>query len=274
MSNTDVDNPDLDDWSVADFTTLRGDSDRSERGEEIIQGFLRDGEVCLLVAASKDGKSWMAGQLAWCIATGTPFLGLNVKQGSVLLVDNELKQREIDFRHSQIAKALQHHPKAGEVTVVCRRGRSSDVMLLASKIKKMDLSGYSLIVIDALYKIIPEGRSENDNEGMGKLMNVLQNIADETAVPILIVHHTTKGDQSAKSTLDLAAGAGSFGRSLDAMIAIRDHETEGHNVCEFKARTNKPMAPLSVKFEWPLWYATTLSPEIRKSGGSAELQRK
>ena len=85
-------------------------------------------------------------------------------------------------------------------------------MLLASKIKKMDLSGYSLIVIDALYKIIPEGRSENDNEAMGKLMNVLQNIADETGVPIVIVHHTTKGDQSNKSTLDLAAGAGSFGR--------------------------------------------------------------
>lgn len=264
-----------DDWEANDFVALRGDKHFPDRGTEVIKGVLRDSEVCLVVASSKDGKSWFAGQLGWCVVTGTPFLGLDVEKGSVLLIDNELPTREIDFRHSQITKALEHNPQPGEMTVVPRRGKPCDVNLLASCILKMDLTGYRLIIIDALYKTIPDGKSENDNEAMGKLMNVLQYIAGATGVPIVAVHHATKGDQSHKSSLDMAAGAGSLGRSLDSLIAIRDHETEGYNVCEFKTRTNKPAEAISVSFDWPLWHATTLTPEVRRpKQGSAERREK
>ncbi len=261
------------DWVCEDFFDLRA-GEYPNRGTEIIQGVLRDGEVALLVAASKDGKSWMAGQLAWCVITGTPFLGLDVRKGKVLLIDNELKRREIDWRHTRIAEAMQVQPQPGQLQVAVRRGKCCDINYFAGELRSMDLDGYSLIIIDALYKIIPEGKAENDNPAMGQLMNILQNIADKTNVPILIVHHTTKGDQSAKATLDLAAGAGAFGRSLDAMIAIRDHETDGHSVCEFKSRTNKSAASLSIQFEWPLWQATSLAPNVRKARGGRDEKSK
>jgi hypothetical protein len=257
------------DWEPVDFVHLR-EGEQLERGEEIIEGILRDGEVCFIGSQSKAGKSWLVGNLIWSAISGTPWLGHNVKQGRVLLIDNELKPREIDWRHTQIARALQFEPKAGMLTTICRRGKGCDIRGVALAIDQMDLSGYSLIVLDAVYKTIPDGKSENGNEEMGKLMDTLQGIAERTGVAAVCVHHATKGDQSQKSTLDILAGAGSFGRSLDTMIALRDHEQVGLNVIEYACRTNPSPDPISVKFEWPLWHAVTTTPELRKRPTSGE----
>lgn len=261
--------PDPFEWEVCDFNELRS-GDKPERGEEIIQGLLRDGEVGFIGSVSKSGKSWLVGYLIWCIVTGCNWLGLNVKKGKVLLIDNELKKREIDWRHWQICRALHHFPEDGELKVVSRRGKSCDINLVADRILQMDLTGVVLIVIDAIYKAIPDGKSENDNEAMGKLMNTLQNIAERKNIAVMCVHHATKGDQSHKSTLDILAGAGSFGRSLDAMIAVRDHEQEGLNVIEFRSRTNPDPEPISAKFAFPLWESVTVQPEVKKPKSANE----
>jgi hypothetical protein len=264
----------VDDWTCEDFVDLR-EGEYPHRGEEIIEGFLRAGEVGFIGSLSKAGKSWLVGFLIWCVVTGRLWLGKNVKQGKVLLIDNELKRKEIDWRHTQIARAMQHMPERNQLSVVCRRGKNCDIDLIAAKILDRDLTGYSLIVIDAIYKTIPDGKSENDNEAMGKLMNRLQYIAERTGVAVMCVHHATKGDQSQKSTLDILAGAGSFGRSLDSMIALRDHEQDGLNVIEFKTRTNPDPEPISVKFEWPLWQCLTLAPEVKqKKTGTDSAQAK
>ncbi|GAB5406593.1 MAG: hypothetical protein Aurels2KO_48240 [Aureliella sp.] len=251
-------------WTFEDFTELR-DSDELSRGSEIIEGLLRDGEVGFLGSVSKAGKSWLVGMLIWSVVTGRRWLGMNVKQGKVLLIDNELKRRELDWRHCQIARAMQHDPSPGELTTISRRGQTCDINELAASLEGFDWTGYSLLVIDAVYKTIPDGKSENDNEAMGKLMNVLQSISEKSGVAIMAVHHATKGDQSQKSTLDILSGAGSFGRSLDAMVALRDHEQDGLNVVEFNARTNPEPKAISAKFEWPLWTPVTVQPALRQS---------
>jgi RecA-family ATPase len=259
------------DWEVIDFVDLR-DGDNPNRGEEIIEGLLRDGEVGFIGSVSKAGKSWLVGYLIWCVITGHHWLGKNVKQGRVLLIDNELKPREIDWRHTQIVRGLSQEnatqiwAERDQLKVICRRGKGCDIQGVAHFIGTLDLTDYSLIVIDAIYKTIPNGKSENDNEAMGKLMNILQGIAESKGVALMCVHHATKGDQSHKSTLDILAGAGSFGRSLDAMIALRDHEQEGLNVIEFRTRTNPDPEAISIKFEWPIWSAVTVKPSLKQPG--------
>ena len=260
------------DWEAIDFVDLR-EGDYPDRGEEIIEGLLREGEVGFLGSVSKAGKSWLVGYLIWCVATGNHWLGKNVKQGKVLLIDNELKPREIDWRHTQIAKAMQFWPERDQLKVICRRGKGCDIQGVAHFIGTLDLADYSLIVIDAIYKTIPDGKSENDNEAMGKLMNILQGIAESKGVAMMCVHHATKGDQSHKSTLDILAGAGSFGRSLDAMIALRDHEQEGLNVIEFRARTNPDPESISVRFDWPTWSAVTVTPELKLAKSAGDRQQ-
>lgn len=248
-------------WSVIDYTQMQTDD---SRGAEVIEGVVREGEVALIVASSKDGKTWLAHMLACCFAMGIHFFGLAVRQGRVLIIDNELKLREIYYRLSCIMSELQYSPALGDIEVVSLRGQSADIVVIVAEVLKMNLVGVTAIIIDCLYKIIPGGQSENDNPAMGQLMNLLQFLSDSTNIPIFAVHHATKGDQSQKRTLDMAAGAGSFGRSLDALMVIRDHETDGHSVIEFKSRTNKSAEPISIKFDWPLWHATTLEPKVRK----------
>lgn len=244
----------LEDLSYVDFLDLRGEDGDIDRGEFIVDGLIRDGEVGLVVAASKEGKSWFAGGLAWSVAYGLPFLGRDVLQGKVLLIDNELKPREIDFRHSQIVKALEMAPQRDLVTVLSRRGKVCDAgRLIGTLIADYDFSDHALVILDCLYKAIPDGKSENDNEAMGKLMNQLQRLSEETGCAVVAVHHAPKGDMSNRSSLDLLSGASSFARSLDTVFALRPHEQEGYNVLEFKTRTNVQQDPETMKFDFPLW---------------------
>jgi len=239
-----VEDPDLQPeiWECEDFIALRGDATHADRGYEIIEGLLRVGEVLLIGSSSKHGKSWLVGCLIWAAIAGSYWLGKSVKQGKVLLIDNELKRGELDWRHSMIAKELQYTPQPGDLTIIRRRGKSCDVQAIQFQLEQsgIDWSEYSLIVIDAIYKTIPDGKSENDNEAMGKLMNTLQGIAESTGVPVVGVHHSTKGSQGDKAVLDVFAGAGSFGRSLDSAVVIRDHEQPELSVIDFMPRSNPP----------------------------------
>jgi hypothetical protein len=272
VANPDV-QPEV--WDVEDFVSLRGDAKFADRGKEIIEGLLREGEVMLIGSSSKHGKSWLVGNLIWSAILGSYWLGKLVTQGKVLLIDNELKRGEIDWRHSMIAHELDHQPKEGQLKVISRRGKSCDVQAIQYQLEKSGIvwSEYSLIVIDAMYKVIPDGKSENDNEAMGKLMNTLQGIAESTGVPVVGVHHSTKGSQGDKAVLDVFAGAGSFGRSLDSAVVIRDHEQPELSVIDFMTRSNPPQPTTSAKFDWPLWKAVTATPELRQvSRKSADKQ--
>lgn len=124
-------------WEPEDYLELRGGGDL-DRGAEIIEGILRDGEVGFICSASKAGKSWLVGNLIWAAISGQPWLGKNVKQGKVLLIDNELKRREIDWRNNQIALSMRHQPSEGELTVISRRGQDCDINKLSAALPSMD----------------------------------------------------------------------------------------------------------------------------------------
>ena len=59
-----------------------------------------------LISAPKVGKSWLASDLALCLATGRPWLGLyGVESGPVLIVDNELHAETTANRIPKVADA-------------------------------------------------------------------------------------------------------------------------------------------------------------------------
>ena len=263
-----VDDPDLlpEPWLCEDYLDLRGDSSYADRGTEVIEGLLRAGEVLLLGSSSKHGKSWLVGNLIWAAIQGEAWLGKNVRQGKVLLIDNELKRCELDWRHAMIAREMHYEPCPGDLAIISRRGKSCDILSMSMQLRELDFDWreYSLIVIDAIYKCIPGGASENDNSAMGALMNSLQGIAEDTSVPVVGVHHSTKGGQGDKAVLDVFAGAGSFGRALDSAVVIRDHEQPDLSVIDFVSRTSPPQEAISARFDWPLWTVVTATPEVKR----------
>ena len=84
--------------------------------------------------------------------------------------------------------------------------------------------------------------SENDNGKMAQLYNLLDRVANRLGCAFILIHHTSKGDQSGKSVTDVGAGAGSQSRATDAHLILRPHELESLFVLEGAVRSFPPLA--------------------------------
>lgn len=232
----------------------------------VVHGILRVGETANIIAPPKVGKSFLAGNLAWSVATGRPWLSHEVEQGRVLILDNELHPETLASRLTHMADKMQVSlEERDQVDVISLRGRLTPIVAL-DLVTSIDPGRYALVVLDALYRTIPEGTSENDNAGMMAMYNHLDALAERWQAAIVVVHHSSKGAQGDKALTDVGAGAGAISRAADTHIAIRPHETDGHHVLEAVTRSFKSPEPVSIAFEWPVWTATTLTPEVKRMG--------
>jgi hypothetical protein len=238
----------------------------TELREELIEGLLRRSEVCNVIASPKVGKSNLTGGLALSVATGARWLGLETKQGRVLMVDNELHLETIAYRLNRIqtAMGIDGPELDGQVDILSLRGHLCDIDGLGVLLGNVGKDYYSLIILDALYRFLPEGSSENDNAQMTALYNKLDSYAAMTGASIICVHHATKGDQSTKGITDMGSGAGSISRAADSHIAIRPHEQDGLCVLECVTRSFAQPAPISIRMEYPLWVATNAPAVLRR----------
>lgn len=237
----------------------------------VIDGLLRIGETANLIAASKTGKSFLAVGLAWSIATGRPWLGHQVEQGRVLILDNELHPETLASRLDAVARAMQidFQEHADDIEVLSLRSMGIDLLSLQHKLA-IEPGRYKLIAVDALYRFIPQGTSENDNAQMMRLYNKLDELAAAWQTAIVIVHHSSKGDQAGKAVVDVGSGAGAISRAADTHLTIRPHSRDRLAVLESVCRSFKSPEPVSLKYEYPLWEAVAVDPELRKPKATHE----
>lgn len=221
----------------------------------LISDILRKGEVANIISAAKMGKSFLVGDLAIAGVTGGKWLGKDVTRGRVLVIDYELHPETLASRYSKIIANRGATVDAGMLKILALRGKETvDLDALEQVISLIEKDYYSLIIVDALYRIIPEGVSENDNAGMLRIYNKIDKFTESTGASWVIVHHSSKGDQSGKSTVDMGSGAGSINRAVDSVIAIKQHEMPNHGVCEVQNRSFPSLEPFSIRFEYPLWH--------------------
>ena len=232
----------------------------------IVHGLLREGETCNVIASPKVGKSFLAGGLAWSIAAGRSWMGFETMQGNVLIIDNELHTETLSKRLSDIAEGMEVDPEHYvNVDVLSLRGVACGVQELRGF--GIESGRYSLIVIDALYRTLPEGTSENDNAQMMAVYNHLDRLAAGIGAAIVVVHHSSKGDQSGKSLTDVGSGAGAISRAADTHLIIRSHEQEGFQVLEAVTRSFKSPEPVTIQFQYPLWKSSEVEPVVKRANG-------
>lgn len=234
----------------------------------VIDGILRRGETANIIAAAKAGKSFLVGGLAWSIATGEPWLSHSVTKGRVLIIDNELHPQTLSNRLLRIAKDMQIDVNefGDSIDVVSLRGQNVDIHSIQNRLVSIPPGHYALVIVDALYRTLPQGTSENDNAAMMSIYNRLDYYAGLWDCAIGVVHHASKGQQGDKSVTDVGSGAGSISRAADTHIVIRPHEDPELSVLECVTRSFKSPDPVSVRFEWPLWHAVPVAPEVKRSG--------
>ena len=234
----------------------------------VIDGILRRGETANIIAAAKVGKSFLAGGLAWSVATGQHWLSHDVVQGRVLIIDNELHPETLASRLNRIALDMKIDANEfGEaIDVITLRGQNIDIHAIEKRLAAIQPGTYTLAIVDALYRTLPQGTSENDNAAMMAIYNQLDFYASQWDCSIAVVHHASKGQQGDKSVTDVGSGAGSISRAADTHIVIRPHEDPELSVLECVTRSFKSPEPVSVRFEWPLWHAVATDPKVKRIG--------
>ncbi|NRA38535.1 MAG: AAA family ATPase, partial [Planctomycetes bacterium] len=240
-------------------------------------GILRQGETMNIVAAPKVGKSWLVLDMALAIATGRPWLDTyQCAQGRVLVIDNELHRRTSANRYLKICTARHMDPTApGDQLQFCNlRGQLKDIHAILQQVMEKGPGYFSTVIIDAWYRAMPIGTDENDNGSIAMLYNAIDRCAEITGASFILIHHTSKGNQSGKSVTDLGAGAGSQARAADVHLGLRAHKESGAIILDAAVRSWKPIQPTCLRFHFPLWSPDDSLDPTDLDTGKARRQKK
>ena len=223
----------------------------------LIDGFLRIGETMNIIAAPKTGKSWLVTQLCVCVASGTDWFGHVCTPGRVLIIDNELHEETSANRIPLVVEAMRRAnpslPNVDDIIDVWNlRGKWKSIADLSAWLPRFREAGYRMIVIDAFYRALPKDTDENDNGSIASIYNLIDTFAKQVGCSFVLIHHTSKGNQSQKSITDVGAGAGSQSRAADTHLILREHKDDGFLVLEAVVRSFPRQEPIVLQKAFPL----------------------
>jgi RecA-family ATPase len=244
---------------------------------EVIGGLLRLGEVMNLISAPKMRKSWLVLFIAYCVGAGRRFFGFEVPvPRRVLILDNELAPETIRFRTEAISYELGlTDAEADMVDFITLRGTeamSQGWAGLMSLLDRIEPDRYGIIILDALYRFC-DG-DENDNGARTAMYNDLDRQAQRLRAAFILIHHSSKGDQTGKAVTDVGAGAGAQSRAADVHAILRKHAEEDCLVFDAVNRSLPPVDPIVLRWRYPRFeLADGLNPADLKLTGAEERRR-
>ncbi len=170
--------------------------------EFVLDKTIPRGEITFLLARPGDFKSMFALSLGLHVATGTQFLGLGVKQGGVIFIDEEGDYSLDGERAEALTNAMKDE---GCVDVEQKIGAMSFKIFKSVKFTAPNIIGTliswadqlakngqqpNILIFDAWIRFF-EG-NENSSEDVSKVYAVLKTIARKLNCAILIIHHSRK----------------------------------------------------------------------------------
>jgi len=201
-------------------------------------------------------NSWLATDLALAVATGRDWLGqFRCERGDVLILDNELHGETSANRIPKVANArgIPVDAYADHVWVQNLRGYLQDVFTLGAYFQSLTPGRFRVIILDAFYRFMPRDMDENDNGTMASLYNHIDRYADQLRCSFVLIHHSSKGNQSNKSVTDVGAGAGSQSRATDTHMVLRPHEEDEAVVLDAAVRSWPPCPARCLRWSFPVW---------------------
>lgn len=271
---TNIGEPSWDAWSRRLITVednlpkiermIQFKDERPPLPEELIKGVLRCGHKMLVSGSSKAGKSFLLMELCAAIASGTPWLGFECKQGEVLYINLEIDRASCIDRICRIFNRHRIDLKYLEnISIWNLRGYALPLDKLADiLIERIRNEHYIAIVLDPIYKVITG--DENNASEMGAFCNQFDKICTETGCSAIYCHHHSKGAQGMKKAMDRASGSGVFARDPDAQLDMIELELSDHikNLVrernetgwrmESSLREFKNFKPVNFWFDYPI----------------------
>lgn len=175
--------------------------------EWLVQDRFAYGSINLLAGKPKAGKSTLARDFAFCVATGTNWLGYPTMAGVVWYLVLEDKRSEVK-RHFRSMGAT------GGESIRFLFGNAQDLLaklrLLALREKP------SCIVVDTLQRLIGAKDLNDYAEVTTKLTPVMELARDSGAV-LVLVHHAGKADRAG---IDTVLGSTALAGSVDNIFLV------------------------------------------------------
>jgi hypothetical protein len=210
------------------------------RPEWLVQNILVQGTTSIISADSGSFKSFVALELALCIATGTPFHGRDVKGGNVVYVAAEgfytLRDRATAWLQSHgLERPQNFHILRAPVAIA----EAGTVHAFADELAKFNPA---LIVLDTLSQCAL-GLNENSNDEMARFVAGMMQLGTRSGAHVCAVHHNAKAGGF--------RGASAIHANVDARISLERPEGDATNTvfvrCE--KQRGKPFAPFALRGE-------------------------
>jgi len=189
---------------------------RPRRQEWQVKGVLEFGVLAMLLGEPETGKSFVAFDLAACIASGVEWHGRRIRQGPVVYVMGEghggfarrAKAWEVHHSMSLTAAPIFYSRAAVRFFV------PGDVAALVSELDALPVRP-AMITIDTLARAFMGG-DENSAEDAGRFIAECDMLRERYQCTVVVVHHTGKNNGGR------ARGSGAFFGAVDAeLVATR-----------------------------------------------------
>ena len=185
----------------------------------VIDGLLYRG-MYLFVGAPKMGKSFLMGQIAYHVSTGTPLWGFPVRQGTVLYLALEDDYGRLQERLYRMFGTAENENLF--FSVAARQlGKGLDEQLTRFL---QEHPNTSLIIIDTLQKVREVGGDNYSYANDYQIITRLKTFADTHSICLMVVHHTRK--QKADDAFDMISGTnGLMGAADGAFLLQKEKRT-------------------------------------------------
>jgi hypothetical protein len=194
---------------------------RAYQREPFVGDWLAAREVTLVHGQPRDGKSWLALELALSMATGTPACGTLAAsvRGPVLLVGNEDGPEVVVSRLAALWRGRGGDGVPPDIGCLIHRGISlDDAAGQAAILAEVRRLGARLVILDPLRSLTT--RADQGPAELRPIALWARSLVQETGCSLLVVHHDVKPpavpDQRRRS--QRVSGGGLFA-AVDAPLA-------------------------------------------------------
>lgn len=185
--------------------------------EWLIDGLIEVSTLAMCFGSAGSGKSFAVLDMALCIASGTPYHGHSVQQGSVFYIAGEglsgMSRRAAAWqKHHDVGKGQAQFYLSNRAVIM---SDPDAVDVLRAEIATLvQVAGKPrLLVIDTLARSLG-GASENDGKDVNEFIVACDSIKEEYGCTVMLVHHS--GHQSKER----ARGASQINAALDHEFRI------------------------------------------------------
>lgn len=215
-----------------------------------VEGLVPPG-LCILGAAPKQRKSWLALSMATSVAGGWLFLQKPTTQGDVLYLMLESGPAQVQARINQMGYG-EVAPDALHFTYTAK---GLEEGLLEQLTAWCDAEGRRprLIVIDMLAQVRDVGRrGENAYERDSRVLRKLQRFAIARTLTVLVLHHLRKDSALSRDPLETLSGSMGISGIADAtflLTGVRGEEEQTLSVIGREIETHS----MVIRFDMGVW---------------------